>query len=81
MSKDGFRHFLVSNVQELEVLLMHNQTYAATVGGCVSCTDAPLCAMLSIKFISFFLSLRIYHSMETFPVPVPFFCLRIRLRQ
>jgi ribosomal protein L32E len=31
MSKDGFKHFLVSNVKELEVLLMHNHTYAASV--------------------------------------------------
>ena len=31
MSKDGFKNFLVSNLNELNVLLMHNQTYAATV--------------------------------------------------
>lgn len=31
MSSDGFKTFLVSNLKELEVLLMHNRTYAATV--------------------------------------------------
>jgi len=35
-SKDGFKHFLVSNVKELEVLLMHNRSYAATIAHNVS---------------------------------------------
>ena len=34
--KDGFRKFLVHNVDELELLLMHNRTYAAEVAHNVS---------------------------------------------
>ena len=34
--KDGFRKFLVHNVEELELLLMHNRTYAAEVAHNVS---------------------------------------------
>merc|ERR1711988_1251990 len=34
--KDGFRRFLVHNVQELELLLMHNRTYAGEVAKNVS---------------------------------------------
>ncbi|KAK9764353.1 60S ribosomal protein L32 [Basidiobolus ranarum] len=33
---NGFKKFLVSNVQELEVLLMHNRTYAAEIAHNVS---------------------------------------------
>ncbi|KAG9302326.1 hypothetical protein G9A89_008818 [Geosiphon pyriformis] len=29
---NGFKKFLVSNVKELELLLMHNRTYAAEIG-------------------------------------------------
>ena len=34
--KDGFRRFLVHNVDELELLLMHNKTYAAEIASNVS---------------------------------------------
>merc|ERR1712054_306425 len=34
--KDGFRRFLIHNVDELELLLMHNKTYAAEVAHNVS---------------------------------------------
>ena len=34
--KDGFRRFLVHNVQELELLLMHNRTYAGEVAKNIS---------------------------------------------
>eukprot|EP00052_Salpingoeca_macrocollata_P030405 m.319416 g.319416 ORF g.319416 m.319416 type:complete len:135 (+) comp23149_c0_seq1:91-495(+) len=33
---DGFQKFLVHNLQELEVLLMHNRTYAAEIAHGVS---------------------------------------------
>ena len=32
----GFKSVVVNNVAELEMLMMHNRTYAATVGGSVS---------------------------------------------
>ena len=32
----GFKTVVVSNVSELEMLMMHNRTYAATVGRSVS---------------------------------------------
>merc|ERR1712178_214178 len=34
--KDGFRKFLVHNLDELELLLMHNRTYAAEIASNVS---------------------------------------------
>ena len=36
MNKDGFYTFLVRNVSDLEVLLMHNRTYAAEIAHNVS---------------------------------------------
>ena len=33
---NGFKSVVVNNVAELEMLLMHNRTYAATVGKSVS---------------------------------------------
>jgi large subunit ribosomal protein L32e len=33
---DGFKHVVINNVSELELLLMHNRTYAATVAHAVS---------------------------------------------
>lgn len=32
---DGFKHFVVRNTSDLEVLLMHNKTYAAVIGHAV----------------------------------------------
>ena len=36
LTPDGFRRFVVSNVEELEVLMMHNRRYAAEVAHNVS---------------------------------------------
>ena len=36
VEKDGFRRFLVHNVEELELLLMHNRTYSAEVAHNIS---------------------------------------------
>ena len=33
---NGFKSVVVNNVKELEMLMMHNRTYAATVGHSVS---------------------------------------------
>merc|ERR1711933_526220 len=33
---NGFKKFTINNVRELEVLMMHNRTYAAEVAHCVS---------------------------------------------
>jgi len=34
--KDGFKHFVVHNVRELDVLMMQNRTFAAVIGHAVS---------------------------------------------
>lgn len=34
--KDGFRRFVVHNVEDLELLLMHNKTYAGEVAKNIS---------------------------------------------
>lgn len=36
MMPDGFRKFLVHNVKELEILMMHNRHYAAEIASAVS---------------------------------------------
>jgi ribosomal protein L32E len=42
MMPSGHKAFLVNNVRDVDLLLMHNRTYAAEFVSCVICCRRPL---------------------------------------